>query len=137
MTRLRDIPALVTIVGSSAKITALNRTYPTGESLLEALDSLIPPAILVVWNRTTTDFAGGQWKLEFSIVLMPDGELFAMQDAVINGIVTATGQKFMMVEPVADVEPGEFIAQIAERDYGEFVLEYPEILASYSQKWTS
>ena len=139
--RLRDIPALVVLVGGDAsRIRGIVRKYPTGESFLEAFDDLDPPGILVVWNQTTSDFAGGQWLLEFSIISIPHEtycDVDTMQNTIINGVVSSTGQKFLHTEPVSDVEVGNFIARIAERDYGDFVLEYPEILATFSQKWPS
>lgn len=138
VSRLRDIPALVALVaGDASRIKGIDRTYPTGEAFLEALDALIAPAILVLWNQTNSDFNGGQWQLEFSIIAIPDGDAYALLDTILNGVVTSTGQKFMHTEPVSDVEVGNYIARIAERDYGEFVLEYPEIVATYGQKWPS
>ena len=141
MARLRDMPALVALMaGDASRIRGIDRKYPTGESFLEAFDALIPPAILVVWNQTTSDFNGSQWRLEFSIISIPEeaySDVYTLQDTIINGVVATTGQKFLHTEPVSDVEVGEFVARIAERDYGDFVLEYPEIVASFGQKWPS
>lgn len=135
------MPALVVLVaGDANRIRGIARTYPTGEAFLEAFDQLDPPGILVVWNQTTSDFSGGQWQLEFSIISIPHQDycdVYAMQDTIINGVVAATGQKFLHTEPVPDVEVGNFVARVAERDYGDFVLEYPEIVATFSQKWPS
>lgn len=139
--RLRDIPALVALVaGDANRIRGLVRKYPTGESFLEAFDDLDPPGILVVWNQTISDFNGGQYQLEFSIISIPHEtycDVDTMQYTIINGIVASTGQKFLHTEPVSDVEIGNFTARIAERDYGDFVLEYPEILVTFGQKWPS
>ena len=69
---LRDIPALVTEVGSDpARIYAYHDSYPKNISLTHALHQMASPSIMVVWQGTQPGAFGGVdvWKHQITLFL--------------------------------------------------------------------
>jgi hypothetical protein len=96
VTTLRDIPALVTLLGGdSTRIFAFKDHFPDDCNLLKAVFALTPPAVLVAFLRSGPGRpVEGEWRHFFSIVMMADASAAALWRTIADGRVTATGQRF-------------------------------------------
>ena len=97
---LRDIPALVTEVGSDpTRIYAYHDSYPKNISLTHALHQMASPSIMVVWQGTQPGAFGGVdvWKHQITLFLRAKEETtvgtayYRLFRLIVKGVPTAAG----------------------------------------------
>lgn len=136
--KLRAIPTLVTLVGGVAtNIDEYPDTWPNKVDTGEAIQSMVPPAIMVFYQGSEPgDFGEARpWKHRFSLVLMASGKVGTLAAGVINGL-DGSGIPFLEQEVLAGLDPAETpIIQRQSLDYGDSVFEYFEILLTYVEQF--
>jgi hypothetical protein len=100
VTMMRDVPDLVTAVGSdSSRIFAYHDSYPHNVSLAHALHQMPSPSLMVVWQGTQPGAFGGVdvWKHQIAMFLRAKEEATAgtayykLFRLITKGVPTATG----------------------------------------------
>lgn len=138
---LRDIPALVTLVGAAPKIFAYHDSFPQNVSTVHALHQMPAPAILVFWEGTGPGGFGGMdvWKHRLKLYIRAKEELsvgswyYQVHRQIVKGIPTAGGGIEMINQTVhASCYPMELPAiqrqtDAEALDYFEMAIDFPEI----------
>jgi hypothetical protein len=139
VTKLRDIPELVVLVGGDAsRIFAYTDKYPLEVNVSQKISRLEPGSVMVWMQSKAPANESGPWKHVVEFVMMPDdgGESEDMEDAIVNGIVTADEMRFEEVEPIDEVDPMQVIViDRGQIDFTDSTFEYPRIVGSFTQKW--
>lgn len=129
LTVLRDIPALVALLGnSSSNITSYSPTYPTKVDLASATRKVNPPGILLAWMGTTIGDRSNGIEHNYSAFLVPNGKVAPVFAALREGVVTTGGEKFKRTCVTANVHPTD-VRGCFPRQFliGEAIYEYFEI----------
>ena len=100
VTMLRDVPDLVTAVGSDAnRIFAYHDSYPKNVSLAHALHQMPSPSIMVAWQGTQPGAFGGVdvWRHQIALFLRAKEEstvgtaYYKLFRLIVKGVPAATG----------------------------------------------
>lgn len=107
MAGLRDIPALVTLLGGDATvIQGYEDEHPGSVSVQTAISQVPTPGILVVWNGTSP--SGGrseQWTHRFQLVLKTDNKYMELFEAIVNGIRAGRTRRWRLENVTAECGP--------------------------------
>lgn len=100
--KLRDIPALVALVGTKEAIQGHRDAYP-GATTTEAIYALQPPAILIIWDGSGPSSAQGRevWQHSFRAIFRCSAEISGapggyglLWDQFVNGVPAGGNQPF-------------------------------------------
>jgi len=129
LTVLRDIPTLVTLLGSSStNITSYSPTYPTKVDLSSAIRKVNPPGILLAWMGTSINDRSNGIEHLYSAFLVPSGKVAPVFTALREGVVTTGGEKFKRTCVTSGVHPTDVRGCLPRQIIvGEAVYEYFEI----------
>ena len=111
VTKLGEIPDLVTDVGGATNIFAYHDTFPEKSNLAEAIYGQKQPSVMVVWRRTRPGRRMSAWIHDVSLILKakaetvadPDG-YYAMVDHIINGVPSSGTIPLISTEIHASVD---------------------------------
>ncbi len=133
---LRSIPEVAASVQSTDNIYAHTPDFPTVNSLQQALNSMGSPSILVAYESGQTGTDSVAWTHYLSIYVMPQGDVFALLTAIINGVPLADSVKFQDVEVHPDLDCAHELSILPpeSRDFGEVSFDFWSIRLGYREK---
>lgn len=95
---MRDNSVLVGLTTGASSITAYHHIYPKKVSVFEEINRISPGQIMITWTNTIIAGRSNGIEHQFSAYLRPAGRIGTIFQAMRDGIVTAAGQKFKLVE---------------------------------------
>jgi len=128
LTKLKDIPSLVALIGSADNISSYVSSYPITVNRLLAIQAMKPPAILVACLGTLVTNRSRGIAHQYAAYLKPNGSPFSVFRELRDGIVTASGQKLKITPVMVECDPPDiqgcfertfFITEQSSIDYHE------------------
>lgn len=124
---LQDNAAFVALMGGDQTvIRAHHHEHPFRTQFSLEVAELVPPGALLAYRSFRSSDRSGRLEHTFSLVLRPKAKIGPVLQALRNGVIAATGQKFYQHQPNNDVHPpdiigGDFRAEfIGENQFIEY-----------------
>lgn len=102
---MRDNPALVSLTSGTSSISAYHHIYPKKISLFEEINRIAIGQVMIAWTGTTISGRSNGIEHQFSVYLRPANRIGTIFQAMRDGIVTASGQKFKLLEVDSHCHP--------------------------------
>lgn len=108
VTKLKLITGLVTLVGTTSKITAYDDSFAGSTNLFDALFAMPHPSVMVAWDSTT--LPRNRWEHAIDIYIMPGtgATPAAIADAIMDGTATGDALRFYDMRLHSSCDPMHF-----------------------------